>query len=405
MRALVLTQHYPPEVTAASFRLAPIVDALAAAGHDVDVVCAVPNHPAGVIEPEFRGRFLVRGKRGSVRTRHVWVHARPEKTMRTRLLNYGSYALGATATGIARRGIDIVLASSPPLTVGAAGLALAIAHRCPFAFDVRDLWPDSAIALGELREGGAARAAERLERLLYRRADLILTPNESFATTIRAKGGVPVEVVPNGTTSEWLTAGEAEPDREGAGFPQDRFVWAYAGNLGLAHALDEAIAAADLLGDEFRLIVIGTGPRRGTLEDLAQGGVASGRVEFRGVMEPGDAARHLRAADAVLVAERQAQTVSAKLYDCAAIGRPIVAACTGELERIITEEEVGLPVPLANPEALAAAVRRLRDEPDVGAGLVARARPFAAAHLRERQAGRVVDLLEDCAARGKARVA
>lgn len=393
MQLLLLTQHFPPEITAASFRLGPIAEAVAAAGDRVDVVCPVPNHPSGVVDPRFRGRPLVRQRRGALRVRYLPLHARPVKTLRTRLLAYGSYALGAAIAGAVHERPDLVLASSPPLSVGFVGAMLAARHRCPFVFDVRDLWPDSAVDLGELEPGPAVRAAERLERWLYGRADLILTPNQAFAETIEGRGaGGPVELVPNGTTRQWLVAGEREVDRAELGLPDDRFVWAYAGNLGLAHALDEAIEAARLLGEGFRLLIIGAGPRRAELERQAAS-LPRGTVDFRGLMGQADAARHLRAADAVLVAERQASTVSAKLYDCCAVGRPLIAVCTGELERVVSTNQIGFPVSLDDPEALAAALRRLRAEPRLGRDVVARARAFAAENLRDRQAGRVAELL------------
>lgn len=397
MRVLLLTQHFPPEITAASLRLGPFAEALGRRGHEVEVICPVPNHPEGVVAPGYRNRPLVRRTTDGFQVRYIWVYARPVKTLRTRLAAYGSYAFGASLVAAARPRADIVLASSPPLTVGVAGALAAVRHRCPFVFDVRDLWPESAVALGELSEGPAVRAAERIERRLYARADLIITPNHAFRHAIEARGArAPVEVIANGTTAEWLAAGEAEVDRRAVAMPEDRFVWAYAGNIGLAHALDEAIDAAAILGDGFRLVVIGAGPRRAALEEKA-GKLAPGTVEFRDLMTPATAAQHLRAADAVLVAERQPRTVSAKLYDCCAIGRPLIAVCTGELERVVDEHEVGLTVPLENPSALADAVRRLRDEPETGKALVSRARPYAADHLRERQADRVAGLLEDLA--------
>jgi colanic acid biosynthesis glycosyl transferase WcaI len=394
LRVLLLTQHFPPEITAASFRLAPIAEAITARGHELEVVCPVPNHPSGIIEPGFRGRALVRQASGRLRVRYVWLATSPRKTLRTRLAAYGSYAFAAGVLGVLARRVDVVLASSPPLSVGAAGALAAARHRSPFVFDVRDLWPDSALDLGELGEGPMVDFARSLERGLYARADLVLTANRAFARTIEGRAGdTPVEVVPNGTTPEWMAAGEAEPDRAGLDMPADTFVWAYAGNIGLAHALDEAIEAAGHLGDGFRLVIIGAGPRRAALEERAAA-LPPGRVEFRDLMSPADAARHLRAADAVLIAERQAATVSAKLFDCCAIGRPIVAVCTGELERVIAERQVALKVPPSRPEALADAVRSLRDDPSGQAEMVARAREFAAEHLRGRQADRVADMLE-----------
>ena len=189
--------------------------------------------------------------------------------------------------------------------------------------DIRDLWPESAVTLGELGPGAVLTSAERLERWVYARAACIVTANEAFGRRIetRAPSGQRIEVIPNGTTREWLRIGDSEVTRASVGLPSDRFVWAYAGNVGLAHGLESAADAARLLGDGYLLLVIGEGPRRAELERrAAQSG--SSTVELRGLMAPHQAAAHLRAADVILVSERQDATVSAKLYDACAVGRP-----------------------------------------------------------------------------------
>lgn len=390
-----MTQHYPPEVTAGAFRLGAFTDGLLDRGHEVSVLCAVPNHPHGEIAEGFRWRPWVSRTHRSARLTYLWVFARPRKTAATRLAYYGSFAAAATAAGVFRRRPDVVLASSPPLPVGAVGALLARRFRVPHVFDVRDLWPESAIALGELREGRASRALEWLERRLYDGASAVVTVNEAFARHIaaRTEDASKIHVVANGTTRDWLEAGHAQADRSSAGLPADEFVWAYAGNIGLAHALDVAIGAAELLGSGFRLLIIGHGPRRAELEGHAAA-LPAGAVEFRDVMPPAEVARHLRAADALLVSESQEKTVSAKLYDYAAIGRPIVAVARGEMLRLIEAHEIALPVAPGDPRALAAGVRRLREDGELTARLARHARAFAAEHLREAEASRLVDVLE-----------
>ena len=395
MRVLVLTQHFAPEVTAGRFRVEAFAEALLARGHAVDVICPVPSHPHGIVPPEYRGPAVRRRRRGRLSVSYVPVLTSPAKSTATRLAYYASYAAAATVMGAVARRPDVVLASSPPLSVGAAGAALAARHRRAWVFDVRDLWPESAVTLGELSPGPALRGAEWLERRLYRGAKLILTPNRAFATHIASRLDDPGKVheVPNGTTTEWLDMGESDVDRRELGLPDDRFLWAYAGNLGLAHAVDEAIDAARILGPEFLLVIAGTGPRATALRERARG-LPAGTVEFRGLVEPMTAARLLRTADAVLVAERQRKTVSAKLYDCCAIGRPVVTVAEGELARVVSDGALGLVVPPGDPAALADAVRGLRDDPNAARPLTQAARAFAEESLREVQAERAAELLE-----------
>lgn len=395
MRVLVLTQHYAPEVTAGRFRLEAFTDALVARGHTVEVVCPVPNHPKGIVEGDFRGRlsFIERSPRRVVR--RLAVYTRPVKTTKVRLATYGSFVLGAAIAGSVVKRPDVVVASSPPLTVGAAGAVVAARHRCPLVFDVRDLWPESAVALGELTDGRMLRAAERLERFIYRRSSLIVTANDAFSAFVRelAPGSTPVETVPNGTTREWLDAGNQTVSRREVGLPEDGFVLAYAGNLGLAQSVGVAIEAVGELGEGFHLEVIGEGPRRAELQEVASR-LPTASVGFRDLVEPAEAARILRGADALLVAEVQDKTVSAKLYDYSAVGRPIIALARGELERIVEREGVGVHVPLGEPAFLADALLSLRDDEDLRSSIVGRARDFAEAHLRERQSERFAEMLE-----------
>jgi len=400
MRVLIFSQHFTPEVTAARFRIEPFVAALLRSGHEVEVVCAVPNHPEGVIHPEYHGRALVRKRAPGITVDYVWVRATPVKTLRTRLALYGSYAAMAMAVGAAAPRPDVVVASSPPLSVGLVGALVAARHRVPWVLDVRDLWPKAAVVLGELDSQRAIAVAERLERRLYRDASLITTVTEPFRDHIaaRAPEEARIEVLPNGTTQAWLDRGLRRPDREAIGMPTDRFVWAYAGNLGLYHGLDTAMDAAELLGDDFQLLLIGHGPLRNELERRA-GAMAPGRVRLEGLMSPDAAADRLLAADCLLVALRASldDVISSKLFDYCALGRPVIVAADGETRRLA--EGAALLAPPEDPGALAAAVRELRGDPELGRRLGERARERARDYLREVQAERLVTELEALAAK------
>jgi colanic acid biosynthesis glycosyl transferase WcaI len=390
MRALILTQHFAPEVTAARARLQAFAEGLSARGHDVEVVSALPNHPDGIVAPEFRRKAVVTRTMDGYRVRYVWVRASPRKTLANRILLYCSYAASAALTGVALERPDVVLASSPPLPVGAAAAVVAARHRVPWVLDVRDLWPEAAVILGELPDGAAARAAELLERRLYRSAAAIVTVTEPFRRDIIERMGDPgkVRVIMNGTTQHWLDAGERPSDRASLDLPRDRFVWAYAGNVGLAQGLESAIDAAATLGDRYQLLLLGDGPMREVLQRRAKE-LPAGRVTFHGLVQPETAARYLRAADALLVPldGRPAlrKYVPSKLFDCLAVGRPVILAAKGESERLIDETDAGIAVPPGDAEALARAVQRLHDDPALCARLADAGRVFATQHLRERQ--------------------
>jgi glycosyltransferase involved in cell wall biosynthesis len=397
LRILLFSQHFAPEITAAVTRVHPIAKLLAERGHEVRVIAAVPNHPEGVIHDGYRRRAVARRQLDGFEVRYAWVRTSPDKGITSRLLLYGTYAAMAAAVGSASRRPDVIFASSPPLPTAAAAAVVARRHRAPWVFDVRDPWPEAAVALGELTNPRLIRAAEWLERRLYASAAAIITVTEPFRADIATRVDDPgkISVIPNGTTQMWLNAGTQEVDRGALGLPGDRFLWTYAGNVGIAQGLDAAIDAAAVLGDEFELMVIGAGPMLAELRERAKR--CGGRVSFRDLMQPADAARYLRASDALLVPlgnrPALAKFVPSKLFDCCAVGRPVIVSAQGEAPRLAREAGAALTVPPGDPEALAMAVRRLRDKPELREQLAGNGRAFAAGYLRERQVERLEELL------------
>ncbi len=404
MRVLIVSQYFSPELTAASLRLGPFAAGLTGRGHAVEVLCEAPNHPHGVVPAEYRRRLLTREQDAGYRVIRTWVRASPSKRARARLASYTSFAATATAVGLTLQRPDAIVASSPPLPVGQVGTLLARRHRCPWVLDVRDPWPEAALALGELEPGRLASAAEALERRLYSHADAITTPTASFAAAIGAivADEAKVHVVANGTTREWLDAGAAPADRAAAGLPADRFVWTYAGNIGLSQDLEVAIAAAAELGDGYELLLLGDGTRREPLERFAAER-APGGVRFRDAVAPTEAMKIMRASDALLVplADIPAlgRSIPIKLYDSCAIGRPVIVAAPGAVRALAEHERLGVATDPGDPAALAAAVRSLAVDPGRANELATAGRAFAAANLRERGVEALESLLLDLTGR------
>ena len=163
--SLLLSQYFPPEVGATQSRMQAFAEYLAARGHQVTVICEFPNHPHGVIPDSYRGHLYEDDRSNPYRVLRVWVKANEEKTQKTRMEFYLSYMALATAMAPVAGRADVVLATSPPLFTGAAGLALARLNRAPFVLDVRDLWPAAAVSLNQIPSLRRVQAAERLERL------------------------------------------------------------------------------------------------------------------------------------------------------------------------------------------------------------------------------------------------
>jgi glycosyltransferase involved in cell wall biosynthesis len=300
---------------------------------------------------------------------------------------------------------DVVFASSPPLPVGIPGAVAARRFRRPLVFDVRDLWPEAAVAMGELTNPRLVGVLDRLARRLYRDAAAVTTTTEPFRGAIVAKGAVreKVHVLPNGTTPMWLEAAGLEPDRAELGLPQEPFLWTYAGTMNFSQALETALEAAELLGDGFHLHLVGEGPERRVLEARARELPRAG-VSFQGQVPPAHAAEILRASDVLLMslAEKPGlnASVPSKVYDYPAVGRPVLMAAGGEAARVAGEAGAALVVTPGDAEALASGVRRLREDTALRDGLVGAGRAFAEDNLRGRQVERLEAVLQETVQRG-----
>lgn len=402
MRVLVFSQYFPPEIGAGQTRVHSLAAGLAARGHEVEVVCEVPNHPQGVVQAGYGGRLVDRRELDGMRVSYVRVITAAKKTLWTRAAFYGSYVLEAAAVGAIGRRPDVIFASSPPLPVGIPGALAALRYARPWVFDVRDLWPEAAVSMGELSDPRLVGLLDRLARRLYRQAAAVTTTTEPFKRAIVAKGAdeAKVKVLPNGTTSLWLDAASLKPDRRLLGLPAEPFLWTYAGMMNFSQNIGTALEAAEILGEGFHLHVVGAGPERPLLEERARQ-LGKARVSFQSQVPPAEAAEILRASDALLMSLAAKpglrDSVPSKVYDYAAVGRPVLMAAGGEAGRLSSAARAALPVTPGDPEALAGAVRRMREDPALREELVRNGRAFAEENMRERQVARLEAVLKGAA--------
>src|SRR5215813_15207229 len=161
---LFIAPYYPPEKGAAAVRVSETATRLVRRGHQVTVLTTVPNYPTGIVPTQYRGRLLQEEDLDGVRVIRVWSYVSPNKGFLRRILaqiSFGCLAplLGGKAVGHP----DVIIVESHPLFNAIAGRILARRKHCPFIFMVSDLWPESAVQLGVLRNRVLIRLAEWLE--------------------------------------------------------------------------------------------------------------------------------------------------------------------------------------------------------------------------------------------------
>jgi glycosyltransferase involved in cell wall biosynthesis len=401
MNILYLSQYFPPEVGATQNRAYEMATNLVRMGHRVTVLTEVPNHPKGVIHPGYRCKLVVREQLEGVEVVRVGVLTSPRKTFATRLAFYLSFAFMASLVGLLqRRRYQVVFATSPPLFVGAAGLLIAWVRRAPFVFEVRDVWPLSAVELGEIRSRTYARLAEKLELSLYRNAVAVPVVTQGIFDILRARGisAQKLVFIPNGTNTElFYDRGPGARATLGLG---DEFVVMYAGIFGIAQGMETLCQAARLLKGRphIRFVFVGEGPVKEQVRLLCS------QWELNNVLLLDEVPREripalLSAADACIVPLKRRPLFSgalpSKMFDAWACSKPVLLAVDGEARRVMEEAQAGLFVPPENPEALAAAIVHLAADRQLARRLGANGRQYVERHFSRRaQAEKLAHLLE-----------
>jgi colanic acid biosynthesis glycosyl transferase WcaI len=388
---LVLCPHFAPDVAPTGEVMSRIVVELAARDHRLHVVTALPWYRHHRLEPGWDGQ-LARTER-TTWGRITRVHPFPtdKRNIPARAMAFGGFTALATIVGAATSAKpDVVLAMSPPLTLGSAGWAVARARRVPFVFNIQDVFPDVAIELGHLKGERVIRAARWLERTTYRSADAVTVLSDDLADNVRGKLGAAdrsggtdgsrVHVIPNFVDTEWIRPQSRENSYRAEFGLTGRRVVMYAGNVGLSQALDLVVDAAVDLAEERDVVFVinGGGVARPDLERRARG---LDNVRFVDMQPKSRLPEVLAAADVHVVPLRRGlawSSVPSKLYSILAAGRPIVASIDAgtEVARTVERAGAGLAVLPEDPEAFTKAVRRVLDHEGDRAAMGASGRRF-----------------------------
>lgn len=368
MRILYISHYFPPEMGAPAGRVAGLARLWARAGHEVHVLTGFPHHPTGRIHSSYRRAFLrgfLREPFDGATVHRVWIFPAANRGKVRRSLNYLSFMTSAALVGSLRLPRpDVVIATSPQLLCAGAGALLGRRFGVPFVMEVRDLWPESLIAVGASHgKFPLVQGLEALARRLYASADHIVTITAAQRAAVIA-AGVPaaqVTVIPNGVDQEFLCL---IPESSSAP-PEGPFVATYIGTLGMAHHLETLLEAAERLRDDrrFRFRLVGEGAQRAVLEAQAR---AKGldNVEFAGERPREEVPRWIAESSACLVLLRKTgvftTVVPSKMLEIMAVGRPIVLGVTGEASALLDRAGAGIAIQPENTEQLVDALLTLR---------------------------------------------
>jgi glycosyltransferase involved in cell wall biosynthesis len=379
MRILYLHQFFKTRAEAGGTRSYELARHLVRSGHEVMILTAAAGpSPA---------RRTVEGIQvmevGGASTDYAAATARG---YRSRMAGFARFAAAATAAALRAGRPDVVLATSPPLTIALPAIAAAKRHHAPLVFEVRDLWPEAPIQMGALPNPLAQRAARALERAVYRSARHVVALSPGMRDGVVAAGVEPgrVTLVPNASDLD-LFSPDLDPGdlRERLGL-EGKFVCSYFGTMGEANDLTQVVEAASLLAargeNGVAFVLQGEGKRRRAIEEevarrklgnvvlLPSGGKAS-------------AARLAAASDACMTIFKDVPILATnspnKLFDTFAAGRAAIVNTGGWQRELVERHQAGVYARAGEPAHLADRVLWLRDHPEDTAAYGRNARRLA----------------------------
>jgi glycosyltransferase involved in cell wall biosynthesis len=337
-------------------------------GAQVTVITSFPNHPTGVIPPEYRGKYFMRENKDDISIMRTYVFATPNEGFFKRILSYMSFMFSSIIQGKLKSGEqDIIIATSPQFFVGIAGYLISRLKKIPFIFEVRDLWPESIKQLGLLKNKMAIRILETIEMFLYRKASHVIGVADS-TFEILTKRGIPSEkisIIKNGVDLllfDHLISGDAIKKKFKS---KDKYFVSYIGTHGLSHALNGVLDTAKILDGtkDIQFLFIGEGAEKNNLIRQAHKMNLS-NVLFLDQVPKEDLPKYYAASDIVLVTLRDLPlfkcVIPSKVFEIMAMGKPILISVDGEARNLVVDQaKAGIFVQPENPYELAEGIRKL----------------------------------------------
>ena len=330
------------------------------------VVTCAPNHPQGRVYEGYRNRFYQRETIDGINVVRVWTFVTANEGFFKRTLNYISYMCSAVVLSLLLPKADIVLSTSPQFFNGLAGYFVSKMRRIPWVLEIRDLWPESIVAVGAIKSQAVIKMLERIERFAYRNADHIVPVTDSFKAYMLGKGieAGKITVVKNGVDlAQYRPVDGASALAEELGLT-GKFVVSYFGTHGMAHHLETILGAARRLSHTPNIVflMVGDGAERQVLVRMRD------TMGLKNVMmldqQPKVRMREFWAlSDVSLVLLKKSDlfktVIPSKIFESLAMAKPIVLGVEGESADLLQAAQAGLCIEPEDADQLVARVLEL----------------------------------------------
>ena len=371
MNILIVHQYYLGKKDAGGSRWNQFAKYWSQMGHKVTVLAGTVHYATGQKLPDYKGRFVVREKgTENVEILRCYVSESYNKSFIGRFWAYLSFSISSIWAGLFHTGrCDVIICTSPPLTVGLTGWILSSLKRIPMVFEVRDLWPESAIDTGVLTNKWLIKMSCWLEKKSYSSSSWINVLTPAFEKALVKKKGISpdkISMIPNGADIDIVKPGPRDNwVREKYKF-NNKFVVTYVGAHGVANALMQLVEAGKILKEkdqQVQIVLVGDGMEKPKLiEAIRKFGLDN--VTFIDPVPKSQITDYLNASDVCTAVLKKCDTFKTvypnKVFDYMSAAKPTIVAIDGIARELVEDAEAGLYVEPENPQSFAEAVLKLK---------------------------------------------
>lgn len=335
-------------------------------GHKIQVLTGFPNYPTGKVFPGYKVRWFQKEMLDGIEVLRVPLYPSHDGSAMGRIANYLSFALSASILGpwVVKKA-DIIYAYHPPATIFLPAFFIKLFRRFPVVFDIQDFWPDTLAATGMFCNRIGLKMVDWYCRLSYKIANKIVVLSPGFKRKLIEKG-VPsqkIEVIYNWCDDREITASSPDPVVAGEFEKTAQFNILFAGNMGKAQKLDVVLKAAEQIQHKLpqvKFIFIGGGVEVDSLKSIVHANNLT-NVQFLPSCPPSQIGSVLSQADVLLVHLKKDPlfeiTIPSKIQAYMAVGKPILAAISGDAADIIKTAECGIACESENTDELINAIK------------------------------------------------
>jgi len=369
MNILLLHQYFLEDDDPGGSRWNEMTKVWSDKGHTVTVLAGMMHANGNEKRPEYKGVYFKQKKQGAVNVIRCHVSEAYNKGFAGRLWGYFSFMFSSLWAGLFKTQgkFDVVIVTSPPLFVGFSGYLISRLRRIPLVFEIRDLWPESAIDTGVLTNKLVIRLAYWFEGFIYKKAKLINVLTPAFYKTLKDKKRVPefkLIMIPNASdfslSEELLRTFDRKGFRKEHGL-EDKFVITYVGAHGVANHLEQVLDAGKALEDtNVEFLLIGQGMEKERLKRLAADKKVT-NVRFIDPVPKKEVFKYILASEMGVSVLKKVDTFktvySNKTFDYMSCKRPILMAIDGVSRELVEKAKAGVYVEPENTQAYDSIIR------------------------------------------------